>query len=263
MSLPKVIIVDDHKTYRVTLKNILRMATSCQIVAEASSGQEYLDLLKKHKPDITFMDVAMPNMTGIEATKKALEIHKDLTIIGLSFYDDDAYIEQLIEAGARGYILKMGNNIEMFKTIIENPKAEIFYSERIKKRKFTKGTRRKNILIVDDFETNTIVVASALKSAGYNVLRATSAGEAMKMAFNESELDLIIADYNMPVKNGVQMIREIKNFPGFENIPSLILSSDTDKAKKDEARKVGAQGWVKKPFQLAKFLEIIDSVIKK
>ncbi len=260
MKIKNIILVDDQESYRKTLKSILDIIGGVKIVGEASNGKEYLELLENVKPDITFMDIEMPEMDGIEATKRAIEIDKSLVIIGLSLYANEDYVNRLIEVGARGYLLKLSNNYDLFKTIINYPDADVFFSEKIKKIREEPQKKIKTVLIVDDFETNTIVVASALKTAGYRVLKATNAEEGIKLAFNENELDLIIADYNMPGKNGAQMISEIKKLPGFEKIPSLILSSDTDPKKKQEAKKAGAAGWVKKPFQLAKFLTIVDKI---
>lgn len=70
--------------------------------------------------------------------------------------------------------------------------------------------------------------------------------------------DLIVADYRMPGINGAEMVAEIRKIQRLKNIPILMLSSETDSEKKIEAKKAGATGWIKKPFQLDKFLRIIE-----
>jgi CheY-like chemotaxis protein len=261
MELKKIAIVDDHDSFRRTIKDVFSLLGNIE-VTEASSGFEYLKLLDNYSPDVTFMDIQMPGMSGIETTIKALQKNPDLTIIGLSLFANDEYVDQLIEAGAKGYLLKLSNNYNLFKSIINNPKAEVFFSEKIKKRLDEKSEKDvKTILVVDDFETNTIVIENSLTSLGYKVLVAKSTLEGFKYALDEKiTIDLIITDYNMPNKSGIEMIKDIRMIPGYSKIPSLILSSDDNEDKKIFAKEAGVVGWLKKPFILSKFLSIVDSV---
>ncbi len=266
----KIFIVDDKKPFRETLKHNLKIIGDCEIVAEAETGLEFLEKLKTVSPDLVFMDIEMPDMNGIDATKKALEINKNLAIFGISYYANEEYIDQLMDAGARGYLLKLSNNFKILKEILENPHKKNVFSDKIKHKspesvspetvsdKKTKYT----ILIVDDFETNTIVIASAFQTkGGYNVLRAKDAFEALRIVMREPNIDIVIADYNMPGQNGVELITEMRKIQRYQKIPMLILSSDTDPAKRELARKAGASGWVKKPFNLEKFLSIIKTML--
>lgn len=260
METKKIILVDDQESYRKTVKNILNIIGNIDIIAEASTGEEYLELLESHKPDITFMDIEMPGMDGIETTKRALEKDDSLVIIGLSMYANEDYINRLIETGARGYLLKLSNNYKLFENIIAHPEAEIFFSERAKE--ISESTEKKQtVLLVDDFETNVIVISSALKSANFNVIKATKPEEALKEAMKADKLDLIVADYNMPGINGAEFITKIRNETKFKKTPALILSSDNSEEKKQAAKQAGASGWIKKPFQLGKFLKIIEQFI--
>ncbi len=266
MAKPKIIIVDDKATFRNTLKNTLSMIGECEIIGEAENGVQYLQLLKTLTPDITFMDIEMPEMNGIVATREALKLKPNITIIGLSMYANKEYVDELIEAGSRGYLLKLSNNYEIIKQILANPRAEYFYSEKIAPKNAANAavSALKTILIVDDFETNTIVISSALSTTrNFKVLTATSPDEALKIAYREQKIDIMVVDYNMPGKNGADLIRDIKNIQAHANSVILILSSDTDPVKRDDARAAGATGWIKKPFNLEKFLSIINSLAKK
>ena len=260
MTKKKIILVDDQASYRKTVKNILGIIGNAEIIAEASSGEEYLELLNTHKPDITFMDIEMPGINGIETTKRALAKDKSLIIIGLSMYANEDYIKKLIAVGARGYLLKLSNNYKLFENIIDHPTAEIFFSDRAKE--ITKKQNEKHtVLLVDDFETNIIVISSALKTANFNVIKTTNALEAHREALKAEKLDLMVIDYNMPDMNGAELIKKIKNEERYKKTPALILSSDNSPEKKDAAKKAGASGWIKKPFQLGKFLKIIEQFI--
>jgi DNA-binding NarL/FixJ family response regulator len=143
--MKKIILVDDKIVYRNAIKALLLKIGNVEIVAEASNGNEFLEIIKNKEVDITFMDVEMPDMNGIDATTKAIEINKDLVIIGLSMYDNPNYIRDLISAGARGYLLKLSDNIKIFKEIINDPVQKLFFSSEIEKRKDPEIEKKKQL----------------------------------------------------------------------------------------------------------------------
>lgn len=106
MNHTKVIIVDDHKAMRSGLAFLLHELGDIEVIGQASNGKEFLKLLETESPDIVLMDINMPVMDGIEATREALKIMPDLKIIALSMYSDEEYYHSLIELGAKGFILK-------------------------------------------------------------------------------------------------------------------------------------------------------------
>ncbi len=117
MSAINIIIVDDHSLFRNGLKLLLSNAGNFNVMAEASNGKEFLDLLSSMVPDIVLMDIDMPEMNGIEATTKALENNPDLKIICLSMYGEEEYYYKMIEAGVCGFLLK-NSDINEVKTAI-------------------------------------------------------------------------------------------------------------------------------------------------
>jgi DNA-binding NarL/FixJ family response regulator len=259
--MKKVILVDDQPTYRNSLRNILHDAGEIEIIGEASDGIEFLNLLKTLRPDIVFMDIEMPRMNGIEATKHVLKLFPEMIIIGLSMYENQSYVNQLIEVGAKGYLLKMSNNFNIFRHILQSPRSEIFYSEGISYQKRKAGSSKKVIAIVDDFETTTFTVEFTLKSAGYEVIKATMPLDILKY-FDGRQIDLLISDYQMPQMLGHELVTKIKEMPEYKNLPVLMLSSEKDPAKQELLRKVGAFGWVQKPYDLKRFLKIIEQTLK-
>lgn len=113
-----IVIVDDHKIFRDGLKMLLDNFEFARVVGEASNGQEFLDLLDRVVPHIVLMDINMPKMNGIEATKVALAKYPGLKIIALTSFADDEYIESMISSGVEGYMLKR-SDIEDFEKAVQ------------------------------------------------------------------------------------------------------------------------------------------------
>jgi two-component system response regulator NreC len=101
-----VLIADDHKIIRDGLKTLLEKETGMAVIAEAENGREAIRLVQKHHPNVVIMDVIMPDMNGIEATRKIMEETHGIRDIALSMHSDRRYVLGLLEAGASGYLLK-------------------------------------------------------------------------------------------------------------------------------------------------------------
>jgi len=102
----KVLLADDHVIVREGTKELVQRQPDMQVVAEASDGVEAVELSRLYRPDVIVMDVAMPNMNGIEATKQIKKILPSTAVLILTAYDSDQYIMALLEAGAAGFLLK-------------------------------------------------------------------------------------------------------------------------------------------------------------
>jgi len=113
----KIIIVDDHMMLRTGLALLLKENKNIEIIAEASDGKEFLNLLKSHHPDLVFMDIRMPNINGIDATREAIQRKPGLKIVALSMHDDEEYLESMMQAGAKGFLLKKAGSDELQKAI--------------------------------------------------------------------------------------------------------------------------------------------------
>ena len=112
-----ILCVDDHPLVRKGIAAILANETDMKLVAEAGSGQEALNAFRQFHPDITLMDLRMPGMDGIEATKQIRQIDPEAKIIALTSYDGDQEIYRALEAGVRGYILKESVHTEIVRAI--------------------------------------------------------------------------------------------------------------------------------------------------
>jgi DNA-binding NarL/FixJ family response regulator len=102
----RVIIADDHEIFRKGLKLILSRLKYVDLVGEAENGKEVIEIIKKKNADIILMDIEMPEMSGIEATRKILEIRPQVKIVALTMFNDEKYIEDMLDAGAKGFLLK-------------------------------------------------------------------------------------------------------------------------------------------------------------
>jgi len=105
----RILLVDDHTLFRNGLKMLLDTLPGYEVTGEASNGRDFLDLITKHDYDIVFLDIEMPEINGIEAARKAIEQKPDLKIITLSMYGDEEYYDQMVDAGAKGFLLKNTN----------------------------------------------------------------------------------------------------------------------------------------------------------
>lgn len=115
----KIVLVDDHCIFRESLKMLLIAEKIADVVAEAKNGKEFLEVIKETKPDLVLMDIAMPIMGGVEATKKAIELYPDLKVLALSMFDDEKHYHKMIEAGVKGFVLKNADIKELEKAISE------------------------------------------------------------------------------------------------------------------------------------------------
>jgi DNA-binding NarL/FixJ family response regulator len=130
----KVLIADDHTLMRQGLRALLRHETDIEIVAEAQTGREAVQLVKSLEPDVVLMDIAMPLLNGLEATRQITRQLPRTRVLILSSYSDDEYVHQLTEAGGAGYLLKQTAFTDVVRAIREAKKGNAFYSPAISRR---------------------------------------------------------------------------------------------------------------------------------
>ena len=113
----RVLLADDHTIVRQGLKLILSGSPDFQIAGEAANGVEAVDLAKKLKPDIVLMDVGMPELNGVEATRRMVADNPRIRVLVLSMHKEAVYVREILKAGARGYILKDAIDTELLNAI--------------------------------------------------------------------------------------------------------------------------------------------------
>jgi DNA-binding NarL/FixJ family response regulator len=127
----RIIIADDHQLFRNGLKLLLNSFTEFEVAGEASNGEEFLRLLKTTPANVALMDINMPEMDGIEATRKGLKICPSLNIIALSMYGEEEYYYKMVDAGAKGFLLKDSDISEVREAIITVIKGGSFFSQEL------------------------------------------------------------------------------------------------------------------------------------
>jgi two-component system, NarL family, response regulator NreC len=117
MSNIRLMLVDDHQVVRTGLKSFLQTQPDLDVVAEANNGQEAIPLALETRPDIVIMDISMPGMDGLEATRRLKEQWPQILVLALTVHEDKFYFMKMLEAGASGYLTKQAASDELVQAI--------------------------------------------------------------------------------------------------------------------------------------------------
>jgi DNA-binding NarL/FixJ family response regulator len=131
METLKILIVDDHALFRSGLKNLLSGYYVGSEIREATDGLDFFVILQSFVPDLVFMDIDMPLMDGISATKRASIEFPDIRIVALSMYGDDIYYYKMIDAGAKGFLLKNSDMPEVIEAIETVMSGDHYFSKEL------------------------------------------------------------------------------------------------------------------------------------
>ena len=113
----KVILADDHAVVRSGIKLFLESSDDIQVIDEADDGKIALTLVQKHKPDVVVLDIQMPEVSGIEVTRELRRLESKVGILILTAYDDDPYINAVLQAGANGFVLKTASPEDIIRAV--------------------------------------------------------------------------------------------------------------------------------------------------
>src|SRR4029079_5768473 len=127
----RILLADDHTLVRQGLRKVLEERPEWGVVAEASDGREAVRLAEQHKPDVAILDVAMPLLNGIEATRQITKRAPSTRVLVLSMHADEAYVTQILQAGATGYLLKDSADVDLLKAVSEAAQGRAFFSPAI------------------------------------------------------------------------------------------------------------------------------------
>lgn len=124
----RILLADDHALVRHGFRMILAAQPDMEIAGEAGNGREAVELAQKLKPDVVVMDVAMPELNGIEATRRLIELAPRARVLALSMHKDAVYVREILRAGARGYLLKDSADADLIAAVRAIAKGEGYLS---------------------------------------------------------------------------------------------------------------------------------------
>ena len=130
----KVLIADDHVFYREGVRALLGSVTAIEVIGEANDGEEAIVKANELQPNVILMDLKMPGMNGIDATRKIHETHPNIGVLVITMFDDDDSVFAAMRAGARGYLLKDADKDEVVRAIVAVERGEAIFSPAIAQR---------------------------------------------------------------------------------------------------------------------------------
>jgi len=124
----RILLADDHTLVRHGLRKILEERADWEVVAEAANGREAVNLTLQHRPDVAVLDIAMPLLNGTEATRQIVRRAPEVQVLILSMHADEAYITEVLHAGAKGYLLKDAADVELLRAVTAVAAGKSFFS---------------------------------------------------------------------------------------------------------------------------------------
>jgi DNA-binding NarL/FixJ family response regulator len=129
-----VLLAEDHTVVREGFRKMLELEDDLEVVGEAQNGRQAVALAKSLKPEVVLMDIAMPHLNGLEATRQILKADPSMKVLMLSAHNDDAYVDTAIASGAMGFLLKQSSSNEVCRAIREIQQGKCFFSPAISRR---------------------------------------------------------------------------------------------------------------------------------
>ena len=133
MTAIRIVVADDHTILRRGLRLVLERESDLRVIGEASNGREAIEAAERDKPDVIVMDIGMPLLNGIEATRRISADHPKTAVVILSVHSDEAYILRALKAGARGYLLKDSAETDLIQAVRAVAAGKAFFSPVVSK----------------------------------------------------------------------------------------------------------------------------------
>ncbi len=253
----KTLIVDDSSDFLEVEKGFLSMEPHIEIIGEALTGMQSIEMTLKLKPDLVLMDLALPDISGIEATKKIKETENPPYVVILTLYDNPEYKGLAEKSGADGFITKSEFATRLI-TVINN----LFYNKEREKRE-KEQIKMKNILIADDSATMRKMIMACLKHIkGAKFVEASNGLEAIEQIVIK-EIDLVTLDLNMPDVHGLEVLNFIRRHDKFKNIPVVVITTKKDDTSRKAALDLGTKAYITKPFKPEELLHSVEKILKE
>jgi len=131
MKKVRILLADDHTVMRAGLRALLERQPNLEVVGEAEDGRQTVELASSRVPDVVVMDIAMPNLNGVEATRRMVSKQPTISVVILSMYSDESYVMRALQAGARAYLLKDSAVTDLIRAIEAVSQGKAFFSPKI------------------------------------------------------------------------------------------------------------------------------------
>ncbi|MBV9268555.1 MAG: response regulator transcription factor [Acidobacteriaceae bacterium] len=178
----RIVLADDHTIVRQGLKLILSGQQDFEVVGEAGNGREAVELVQRLRPDVVVMDVAMPELNGIEATRRMVEANPRLKILVLSMHKEAVYVREILRAGARGYILKDAIDTELLNAVRSVARGDGYISPAV------------SGALLNDYRKDVTDPADLLSNREREVLQLIAEGRTNKEIANRLNLSVYTVD---------------------------------------------------------------------
>ena len=153
MTALRILLADDHTVVRQGLRKVIEERPEWQVVAEAGDGREAVRLVEQFRPDVAVLDVAMPLLNGIEATRQITRRAPQTRVLVLSMYSDEAYVTQMLKAGATGYLLKDSADVDLLQAVQAVSQGKSFFSPAVARLMSDDYARQRGENAVDRYES--------------------------------------------------------------------------------------------------------------
>ncbi len=168
----RVVLADDHPVVRQAICALLEGEGDCKVVGEAGNGREAIEMAEQLRPDAVILDISMPVMGGMDAAREIHEILPDLPTILLTVHTEESFVLEALEAGVRGYVVKMQTGLELVQAIKDVVRGLLYVSPRISR------------ALVDAFLAKTVPARTTLTARERQVLQLTAEGKTSRQIAN-------------------------------------------------------------------------------
>jgi DNA-binding NarL/FixJ family response regulator len=245
-----VVIVDDHRLLRAEIAQIIQNDLRLAVIGEAGDGEQAVELVRRLYPDVVLMDVQMPKMNGIEATRQSPRLCPEVAVIGLSL---SHHAEAMVEAGASAYLSKQHIVEELCPTI-----------RRVNEGYWSQAWQASphNLLLIDDDAVFLKTVSDALQDEHPDLLIETvsSAVQGLRL-LNLRRFDAIVSDFRMAGLNGIDLLKECQ--ADSVRIPVVLMTGYGTPALEQDAFEQGACAILQKPLDPEQLYDAVTRAIRR